>query len=92
MDNEALGSWIVYSMITAALGVVVGGIAYEVGYVRGGAETARVLTRPEVESQCLCGDSQTCAFGIGIVGKQTCTTNSFMRNIWSRCEPAEVKP
>lgn len=94
MSNETGGAWWVVLSCLAGYAIVAF-IAYEVGLVHGGAETARALTRPdrqEHKSDCLCGARQSCPFGVGIVGEQVCRTDLDMRNVWSRCEPAEVKP
>jgi len=91
MSDELWGGWHT-AAATIGLSLVVGYLTYQVGLVHGGAETARELTKPERGSECLCATSRTCAFGIGIVGKQVCETNTSMRNIWSRCEPVENKP
>ena len=43
----------------------------------------RATTECVKEIECGCGDERSCAFGIGIVGRQHCTYN----HRWSRCEP-----
>jgi hypothetical protein len=45
--------------------------------------------RTEMRSaeECYCGQTQTCAFGPGIVGFQRCFNLK-----WSRCEPVQTSP
>lgn len=40
-------------------------------------------------NECYCGATQSCVFGPGIPGTQSCETR-LIKNKWSRCEP--VKP
>ena len=41
----------------------------------------------DYRNRCVCGSTQTCAFGPGVVGEQRCVTDAVMTNRWSRCEP-----
>ncbi len=45
--------------------------------------------KKEQANECVCGDTQTCSFGPGVVGEQQCRTDAVMSNRWSRCEPVE---
>lgn len=56
-----------------------------------GEREERAAERREYRNDCICGDTQSCPFGLGIVGEQRCQTDSFMVNRWSRCEPAGEK-
>lgn len=51
-----------------------------------GKQDGRAEARGEESNACYCGTTQTCTFGPGVVGVQTCLT-SLNKNEWSRCEP-----
>lgn len=64
---------------------MVGFFCYQIGHANG-----RLLERAEMKDECGCGQTQTCAFGPGIVGEQSCRSSVYEKNEWTRCEP--VKP
>lgn len=73
--------------------LVVGVFVFVVGYILGnvaghreGRESAQAFQKEYQKMDCHCGASQTCSFGPGIVGYQTCQTGT-RGNVWSRCEP-----
>lgn len=86
--------WLFY---TVGVGGTVFVMSY-LGYIAGGAEGRRAAfeearrARESERSECICGATQSCAFGPGIVGVQRCETGSVMQNQWSRCEPRERQP
>jgi len=56
-------------------------LAAWVGYWKGRSDGMQ-----ERKNECDCGQTQTCAFGTGIVGEQKCRSGIY-GNRWSRCEP-----
>jgi len=53
-------------------------------------QTERQERCEECGGECMCGDTQTCPFGPGIVGQQKCQSSFFRPNKWGRCEPVPV--
>ncbi len=72
------------------IGPIVFGVALVVSVAQFAYLSGERSGRAERKSECYCGTTQTCPFGPGIVGEQSCRT-SLDKNEWSRCEPKEER-
>lgn len=68
------GLWYLFPLVST------GFCFFQCGKVEGAHEQ-------RAKHQCSCGQKRTCAFGVGIVGEQSCQEDRWDGNKWSRCEP-----
>lgn len=81
-EAERISKYAILAVVMSAIVGFFGGISY--GYNEGWSKA-----REEYKNECLCGSTQSCAFGPGIVGEQTCRTTGSFTNKWNRCEPKD---
>ena len=76
--------WLVMCGLGAALTSVILWASYDAGRMEGASAKDDEWRKRE---QCMCGETRSCPFGPGIVGKQRCTSLFGGGTEWSRCEP-----